>query len=70
MVRRPGTSLYHTIGLPDVSTDDTYLEHGINLLHGFLTGYDLDVLRLRAIALVGRQQEIDWLNAALDDHIY
>jgi len=47
MVRRSGTSLYHTIGLPDVSTDDTYLEHGINLLHGFLTGYDLDVLRLR-----------------------
>ena len=56
--------------MPDVSTDDTYLEHGINLLHGFHTGYDLDVLRLRARALVGRQQEIDWLNAALDDHIY
>ena len=36
-VRRPGTSLYDTIGEPDMTTDDTYRERGINLLHGFLT---------------------------------
>jgi len=42
MVRRPGTSLYDRIGMPDMTTDDTYLEHGISLLHGFLTEYFVD----------------------------
>ena len=37
MVRRPGTSPYDAIGMPDMTTDDTYFEHGISLLHGFLT---------------------------------
>src|SRR2546421_2664982 len=37
MVRRPGESIYDLIGRPDFTTDDTYHEHGINLLHGFLT---------------------------------
>jgi threonine dehydrogenase-like Zn-dependent dehydrogenase len=37
MVRRPGQSIYDLIGRPDFTTDDTYHEHGINLLHGFLT---------------------------------
>src|ERR671934_2712685 len=37
MVRRPGQSIYDRIGRPDFTTDDTYHEHGINLLHGFLT---------------------------------
>jgi threonine dehydrogenase-like Zn-dependent dehydrogenase len=42
MVRRPGTSLYDRVGLQDMTTDDTYLERGINLLHGFLAEYYVD----------------------------
>ncbi len=38
-VRRSGNSPYDAIGLQDMSTDDEYHEHGINLLHGFLTEY-------------------------------
>jgi glucose 1-dehydrogenase len=38
-VRRPGTSLYDTIGLQDMTTDNRYFERGINLRHGFLTEY-------------------------------
>ena len=38
-VRRPGSSLYDAIGLQDMTTDDTYYERGINLLHGFLAEY-------------------------------
>ena len=41
-VRRPGTSLYDVIGTSDMTTDDTYLERGINLRHGFLTEYYVD----------------------------
>jgi len=41
-VRRPGTSLYDHIGMSDMTTDDTYFERGINLLHGFLTEYFID----------------------------
>ncbi len=36
-VRRPGGSFYDRIGSPDFTTEDTYFERGINLLHGFLT---------------------------------
>ena len=36
-VRRPGTSIYDRIGAYDITTDETYYERGINLLHGFLT---------------------------------
>ena len=36
MVRRPGSSPYDAIGLQDMTTDDTYYERGINLLHGYL----------------------------------
>jgi threonine dehydrogenase-like Zn-dependent dehydrogenase len=36
-VRRPGGSLYDSIGTPDFTTDDVYYERGINLRHGFLT---------------------------------
>jgi glucose 1-dehydrogenase len=36
-VRRPGNSIYDLIGAYDMTTDDTYYERGINLLHGFLT---------------------------------
>jgi threonine dehydrogenase-like Zn-dependent dehydrogenase len=38
-VRRPGKSLYDAIGLQDMTTDDQYLERGINLRHGYLTEY-------------------------------
>jgi glucose 1-dehydrogenase len=36
-VRRPGKSLYDTIGLQDMTTDSEYFERGINLRHGYLT---------------------------------
>src|SRR5919199_4390936 len=36
-VRRPGTSIYDLIGTYDMTTDETYFERGINLLHGYLT---------------------------------
>jgi len=41
-VRRPGSSLYDTVGTYDMTTDDTYFERGINLRHGFLTEYYVD----------------------------
>ncbi len=37
IVRQPGTSAYDAIGTPDFTTDSSYHEHGINLVHGFLT---------------------------------
>lgn len=36
-VRRPGSTLYDQIGRNDITSDETYYERGINLLHGFLT---------------------------------
>lgn len=36
-VRRPGGSIYDRIGASDMTTDETYRERGINLLHGYLT---------------------------------
>ncbi|MGH2818353.1 MAG: glucose 1-dehydrogenase [Actinomycetota bacterium] len=39
IVRQPGGSIYDTIGLADMTIDDTYHEHGISLVHGFLTEY-------------------------------
>ena len=41
-VRRPGSSPYDKIGLQDMTTDDTYFERGINLLHGYLAEYYAD----------------------------
>jgi threonine dehydrogenase-like Zn-dependent dehydrogenase len=38
-VRRPGRSIYDTIGLQDMTLDDVYYERGINLRHGYLTEY-------------------------------
>jgi threonine dehydrogenase-like Zn-dependent dehydrogenase len=38
-VRRPGSSLYDAIGLQDMTTDSTYFERGINLLHGFMSEF-------------------------------
>lgn len=37
IVRQAGESIYDLIGTPDFTTDDSYHEHGINLVHGFLT---------------------------------
>ncbi len=42
IVRRPGSSAYDAIGMPDMTTDDIYYEHGISLIHGFLTEYYTD----------------------------
>lgn len=36
-VRRPGHSIYDSIGLQDMTTDDVYYERGINKRHGYLT---------------------------------
>jgi glucose 1-dehydrogenase len=41
-VRRPGKSIYDLIGTSDMTTDDTYFERGINLLHGYLSEYYVD----------------------------
>ena len=41
-VRRPGTSRYDAIGTYDMSTDDSSVERGINLRHGFLAEYYVD----------------------------
>lgn len=41
-VRRPGNSPYDKIGQYDMTTDDVYLERGINLRHGYLTEYFVD----------------------------
>jgi threonine dehydrogenase-like Zn-dependent dehydrogenase len=38
-VRRPGGSIYDVIGTCDMTSEETYYERGINLLHGFLTEY-------------------------------
>lgn len=38
-VRRPGVSIYDSIGLQDMTIDSTYYERGINLLHGYLSEY-------------------------------
>ena len=37
IVRQAGESIYDHVGTPDFTTDDSYHEHGINLVHGFLT---------------------------------
>ena len=36
-VRRAGRSIYDRIGMPDMTTDDVYYEHGISRVHGFMT---------------------------------
>jgi threonine dehydrogenase-like Zn-dependent dehydrogenase len=36
-VRRAGGSFYDRIGMPDMTTDEQYFEHGISRVHGFLT---------------------------------
>ncbi len=38
-VRRAGRSFYDQIGMPDMTTDAEYFEHGISRVHGFLTEY-------------------------------
>ena len=41
-VRRPGGSIYDQIGTYDMTSEETYYERGINLLHGYLTEYYVD----------------------------
>lgn len=41
-VRRPGKSIFDTIGTNDMTSDEEYFERGISLLHGFLTEYFVD----------------------------
>lgn len=41
-VRRPGNSIFDHIGRSDITSEETYYERGINLLHGFLTEYFVD----------------------------
>ncbi|HEX4128969.1 MAG TPA: glucose 1-dehydrogenase [Pirellulales bacterium] len=41
-VRRPGRSIYDQIGTSDMTSEETYYERGINLLHGFMTEYYVD----------------------------
>ena len=43
LVRHPGSSWYDELGMPDMSIDSQYHEHGISLLHGFLTEYYVDL---------------------------
>jgi threonine dehydrogenase-like Zn-dependent dehydrogenase len=43
-VRRPGGSIYDQIGTYDMTSEETYYERGINLLHGYLTEYFVDDL--------------------------
>lgn len=41
-VRRPGGSIYDSIGTYDMTSEETYFERGINLLHGYLTEQFVD----------------------------
>lgn len=41
-VRRPGGSFYDQVGQYDMTVEDTYLERGINLRHGYLTELFVD----------------------------
>ncbi len=41
-VRRPGGSIYDLIGTYDMTSEETYYERGINLLHGYLTEQFVD----------------------------
>ncbi len=41
-VRRPGGSIFDRIGRSDITSEETYYERGINLLHGYLTEYFVD----------------------------
>lgn len=41
-VRRPGGSIYDMIGTYDMTSEETYYERGINLLHGYLTEHYVD----------------------------
>ncbi|HLQ44510.1 MAG TPA: glucose 1-dehydrogenase [Planctomycetaceae bacterium] len=41
-VRRPGSSIFDRIGRSDITSEETYYERGINLLHGYMTEYFVD----------------------------
>jgi threonine dehydrogenase-like Zn-dependent dehydrogenase len=48
--RAAGSSVYDLIDTPDFTTEETYHEHGISLVHGFLTEYYVE--EPRALVLV------------------
>ncbi len=64
-VRRPGTSIYDAIGLQDMTTDDSYFERGINLLHGYLTEYYVDAADY--IVKIPQRLEVGRRAAGADD---
>jgi threonine dehydrogenase-like Zn-dependent dehydrogenase len=41
-VRRPGKSLYDTIGEQDFTTDESYFERGISRLHGYFSEFTVE----------------------------
>ena len=41
-VRRPGGSIFDRIGHSDMTSEATYYERGINLLHGYMTEHYVD----------------------------
>ena len=41
-VRRPGGSIFDRIGHSDMTSEETYYERGINLLHGYMTEHYVD----------------------------
>ncbi len=41
-VRRPGGSIFDSIGRSDITSEEVYFERGINLRHGYLTEYFVD----------------------------
>ena len=49
-VRRPGMSIYDSIGLQDMTTDDIYFERGINMRHGYLSEYYVEDHRVHRAA--------------------
>ncbi len=62
IVRRPGHSIYDMIGMADMTTDETYYEHGISNVHGFLTEYYVE----SADRLVGIPQELREVGVLLE----
>ena len=61
-VRRPGGSIYDRIGASDMTTDATYYERGISLLHGYLTERYVD--RATSSTARARAETQMWATAA------
>ena len=57
IVRQAGDSIYDLVGTPDFTTDDSYHEHGINLVHGFLTEHYVEDAG-RLVLVPGRLRDV------------